>query len=87
MALLDLDDFKLVNDRFGHRRGDEVLAEFALVLESGRTEDRAFRIGGDEFALLMPGSDDKRARIALERLLAKADEQPQSDRLSPPASL
>lgn len=72
LALLDLDDFKLVNDRFGHRRGDDVLAEFALVLESGRTEDRAFRIGGDEFALLMPGSDDKRARIALERLLVKA---------------
>jgi diguanylate cyclase (GGDEF)-like protein len=72
LALVDLDDFKLVNDRFGHRRGDEVLAEVAVVLESGRVEDRAFRIGGDEFALLMPGSDYRRARIALERLLAKA---------------
>jgi diguanylate cyclase (GGDEF)-like protein len=72
LALVDLDDFKLVNDQFGHRRGDDVLAEFAQVLESGRAEDRAFRIGGDEFALLMPGSGDKRARIALERLLAKA---------------
>ena len=72
LALIDLDDFKLVNDRFGHRRGDAVLAEFALVLESSRTEDRAFRIGGDEFALLMPGSDHKRARVALDRLLAEA---------------
>jgi diguanylate cyclase (GGDEF)-like protein len=80
LALVDLDDFKLVNDRFGHRRGDEVLGEVAVVLESGRVEDRAFRIGGDEFALLMPGSDHKRARIALERLLAKAasDRNPMS---------
>jgi diguanylate cyclase (GGDEF)-like protein len=72
LALVDVDDFKLVNDRFGHRRGDAVLAEIAQVLESGRAEDRAFRIGGDEFALLMPGSDRDRARVALERLLAKA---------------
>ena len=72
LALVDVDDFKLVNDRFGHQRGDEVLAELAVVLESGRAEDRAFRIGGDEFALLMPGCDGGRARIALERLLAAA---------------
>lgn len=72
LALIDLDDFKFVNDRFGHRRGDEVLTEIAEVLESGRAEDRAFRIGGDEFALLMPGSNDKRALVAVKRLLAKA---------------
>ncbi len=72
LALIDLDDFKFVNDRFGHRRGDEVLIEIAQVLESGRAEDRAFRIGGDEFALLMPGSNGKRALTAVKRLLAKA---------------
>ena len=72
LALVDIDDFKLVNDRYGHQRGDDVLAEVALVLDSGRAEDRPFRIGGDEFALLMPGCDNGRARIALERILAMA---------------
>jgi len=72
LALVDIDDFKLVNDRHGHQRGDDVLAEVALVLASGRAEDRPFRIGGDEFALLMPGCDNGRARTALERILAMA---------------
>jgi diguanylate cyclase (GGDEF)-like protein len=72
LAVVDIDDFKLVNDRFGHQRGDDVLADFAQVLRSGRAEDRAFRIGGDEFALLMPGTDSEQARVALERILAKA---------------
>jgi len=72
LALIDLDDFKFVNDRFGHRRGDEVLAGVARVLQSGRAEDRAFRIGGDEFALLMPGSDSGHARVAVGRLLDAA---------------
>lgn len=70
VALVDLDDFKFVNDRHGHRRGDEVLAGMARVLEDGRPEDRAFRIGGDEFALLMPGADGERARAGLQRRLA-----------------
>jgi diguanylate cyclase (GGDEF)-like protein len=72
LALIDIDDFKLVNDRFGHKRGDEVLTECAGILDSGRAEDRAFRIGGDEFALLMPGTDDAQARVILERCLAEA---------------
>ncbi len=55
LALVDLDDFKFINDRYGHRRGDEVLLQVARVLERGRAEDRAFRIGGDEFALLCRG--------------------------------
>src|SRR5918999_1692077 len=50
LALIDLDDFKFTNDRHGHRKGDEVLLDVARVLTSGRAEDRAFRIGGDEFA-------------------------------------
>ena len=65
LALLDLDDFKLINDRDGHPKGDELLVEMARVLRSGRRDDRAFRIGGDEFALLMPGTDGEGARAAL----------------------
>jgi diguanylate cyclase (GGDEF)-like protein len=75
LALLDLDDFKLINDRDGHPTGDKLLVETARVLESGRREDRAFRIGGDEFALLMTGTGREGARIALERRRAVARER------------
>jgi diguanylate cyclase (GGDEF)-like protein len=74
LALIDLDDFKFTNDRHGHRKGDEVLLDVARVLATGRAEDRAFRIGGDEFALIMPGLGGADARAALERRLAAARE-------------
>ncbi len=54
VAVVDLDDFKLVNDRKGHRGGDRLLVGLAELLRGGRPEDRAFRIGGDEFALIFP---------------------------------
>jgi diguanylate cyclase (GGDEF)-like protein len=72
LALIDLDDFKSINDRFGHRRGDEVLSKVARILDQGRGLDRAFRVGGDEFALLLPGIDGSGARAGLERRLAAA---------------
>ena len=50
LCLLDVDNFKLVNDRFGHSAGDEVLVEIAALLAD--SEARAFRFGGDEFALI-----------------------------------
>jgi diguanylate cyclase (GGDEF)-like protein len=58
LALIDLDDFKLVNDRHGHAVGDQMLQVFAGVLrENIRTSDTAGRWGGEEFMLLLPGSD------------------------------
>jgi diguanylate cyclase (GGDEF)-like protein len=72
VVLVDLDDFKFVNDRYGHRKGDEVLVEIASLLDVGRPDDRAFRIGGDEFALLLPGLDALSARLAVERRLESA---------------
>ena len=55
LFMFDLDDFKLVNDRFGHDRGDAVLKGFARVLErSFRCSDIVFRAGGDEFSSFVP---------------------------------
>src|SRR5712691_5036821 len=58
VVIADLDDFKEINDRFGHPAGDLVLREFARTLEEGiRDVDLASRWGGEEFVLLLPGTD------------------------------
>jgi diguanylate cyclase (GGDEF)-like protein len=67
LVVLDLHRFKEVNDKHGHPRGDEVLRAVAATLKSAlRTSDSAFRIGGDEFALLLPQTDAAQA-LALSR--------------------
>jgi diguanylate cyclase (GGDEF)-like protein len=68
LALLDLDHFKLINDRYGHPQGDELLRRVAGVLRDGRSADRGYRIGGDEFALLLLNTDEQGARILIQRL-------------------
>ncbi|MFL5927513.1 MAG: diguanylate cyclase [Gaiellaceae bacterium] len=66
VVLADLDDFKRVNDRYGHAAGDDVLTAFAEALQSTvRESDVAGRWGGEEFALVLPGTDaDGGARLA-----------------------
>src|SRR5205823_2715289 len=67
LVTLDLHRFKEVNDRHGHPRGDDVLRAAAATLKKAlRTSDSAFRIGGDEFALLLPQTDSQQA-LALSR--------------------
>lgn len=69
LAVLDLDHFKRINDRFGHEAGDRVLLEFArLVMQATRKGDRFFRHGGEEFALLLPGADAAAAQALTEML-------------------
>jgi diguanylate cyclase (GGDEF)-like protein/putative nucleotidyltransferase with HDIG domain len=58
LCLVDIDDFKQVNDRFGHPAGDRVLSQVAARLRQG---GEAFRLGGDEFAVLLPGHDERAA--------------------------
>jgi diguanylate cyclase (GGDEF)-like protein len=68
---LDLHQFKEVNDRFGHLKGDQVLQLAATTLRSSmRTSDYAFRIGGDEFAMLLPQSDREQAATLGRRVRA-----------------
>ncbi|QLA16712.1 GGDEF domain-containing protein [Desulfolutivibrio sulfoxidireducens] len=74
LAILDLDDFKAINDTHGHLCGDVVLRRVAEVLsEAKRTYDFAARIGGEEFAMLLPGLGLTRSEIVLRRALAAVE--------------
>jgi diguanylate cyclase (GGDEF)-like protein len=76
VVMIDLDGFKLVNDRFGHPAGDELLRDVAASLrEAVRDQDTVARLGGDEFCLLAPETDRaggehlaERARTAVRRV-------------------
>jgi diguanylate cyclase (GGDEF)-like protein len=70
VALVDVDDFKLVNDTYGHSAGDRVLRGVAdLLREHFREIDRPARLGGDEFAVLLPETDLNGAHEAAERFV------------------
>ena len=71
LVLLDLDEFKQVNDADGHAAGDLILRRLGgLINGSLRRSDRAFRIGGDEFALILPDTDADGSYVVMRRLLA-----------------
>lgn len=77
LAILDLDHFKSINDTYGHQAGDKVLKIIANVLRKGlRGDDFIARFGGEEFALLMPGSDLAGGTRLLERLRAAVEQCP-----------
>ncbi|MCA9603570.1 MAG: GGDEF domain-containing protein, partial [Myxococcales bacterium] len=74
---IDVDHFKRVNDTYGHAAGDEVLRVVAQTLAANiREVDRAFRIGGEEFVVLLVGTDLAGAKIAAERLRSAIAERP-----------
>jgi diguanylate cyclase (GGDEF)-like protein len=74
LVLCDLDGFKELNDRFGHPEGDRALQTFARVLDGAlRKGDDAFRIGGDEFALLLAEATEQDARAVINRIRSKLD--------------
>ncbi len=65
LCVLDVDDFKRINDRYGHPEGDRVLAEVAACI---RADGEGFRLGGDEFALLLVGCDEHEGLAVAERV-------------------
>ena len=73
LVMIDLDEFKQINDRGGHAAGDKTLAGFGKLVNSAlRRVDQSFRVGGDEFAILLPHTDADGAHIVARRLLASA---------------
>ncbi len=72
LAMLDLDEFKQYNDRFGHTNGDAILRSVGQTLRSQlRNADMVFRYGGDEFTLVLPATDAAKARKIVDRIRVK----------------
>ena len=77
VLMMDLDHFKNINDQYGHATGDQVISHFAgLCRQVLRTSDLTGRLGGEEFAALLPNTDSKAALAAAERLRAAVNENP-----------
>lgn len=69
LLMIDIDNFKLVNDRWGHQKGDEILKTFATEsLKTMRENDKIGRWGGEEFVLLLPETEQPEAEQVAERL-------------------
>lgn len=77
ICAIDVDNFKHINDNYGHQAGDRVLSKLAACLvRSVRTGDIVCRQGGDEFMLILPGSDRKSAKQVAERVRRIVSESP-----------
>ncbi len=77
IAILDFDNFKSVNDHYGHQAGDQALLELCQICNTNiRMPDIFARYGGDEFVFLFPQSDKEKARECLKRILASISDKP-----------
>jgi diguanylate cyclase (GGDEF)-like protein len=84
LMLIDLDNLKVVNDREGHAEGDRLLTGLSTAMRrSLRQVDRLFRIGGDEFAVIMPGTEPEEAAEAAGRLRHYCLRPPSGERPTP----
>ena len=83
IAYLDLDDFKVVNDQKGHEAGDKLLQCVAEAIGSTiRSSDLIARVGGDEFAVILPETNEEQARSAIEKISASLHEKLHKNGLS-----
>ena len=88
LVLIDLDDFKRINDEYGHARGDLVLQRTAFFLRGQvRTSDIVARLGGDEFALILTNLEDVRIEEWLDELLAEYEQRVLRDAANIPPCL
>ncbi len=88
IAMIDLDDFKMVNDRYGHLTGDRILKKAAATaMEMLSKEDRLGRYGGEEFLLVMPGRDMASARWLCEHVRWALESLKQEDHSATTASI
>jgi diguanylate cyclase (GGDEF)-like protein/PAS domain S-box-containing protein len=77
VVLFDIDRFKTINDGYGHLAGDQVIRHVAEILQAGiRTTDTLFRYGGDEFLLLLPGTELEGGRFVAAKLLSRIRKTP-----------
>jgi diguanylate cyclase (GGDEF)-like protein len=85
LLMLDVDRFKRVNDTLGHASGDRVLADIAEILRTrARETDAIARIGGDEFAIVLPSCDARQARIVADSISAAIRERAAAEDGLPP---
>ena len=82
LIMCDLNNFKQVNDRYGHLMGDYVLSQIATILKACvRGSDYVIRYGGDEFLVLLPETDDKGGTVVRERIHSKVAEWDRHNRV------
>lgn len=86
VLMLDVDHFKALNDTLGHAAGDQLLRDIGQLIRSSVREgaDAAFRMGGDEFVILMTGADESTAMALSQRLISLLDAHARTLRMSPP---
>lgn len=79
-VILDIDDFKKVNDQYGHQKGDEILRKLGIVLNNARRDlDICARYGGEEFAMILPHTNSNEAKTISERVRKKVEDYFQND--------
>ena len=72
--ILDIDDFKKINDQFGHQKGDEILLKLGKILNNSRRDlDVCARYGGEEFAIILPHTNSNEAKFISERIRTKVE--------------
>ncbi len=77
LILIDIDHFKAINDNHGHQVGDRCLTMLASVLKQQlRGEEHLYRIGGEEFSIILPGTEQARAQVLAERLRSAVESMP-----------